>query len=148
MCGYSLEMEKSRPARADEDLTIKQFRSSSKGFVAPEDADCAVCLETGVELVLHFDKVIEGAFQHIETKEHAMIVLEGDMPVTFHETESYTYRDGFKLASGHFVLLQALPVGTRATVTKPLPVELTDAVEAPVAFDPDTTVETTVYETV
>lgn len=140
MCDYSLEMYKSRAAKADEDLTVRQFPSSSRGFIDPVDADCAVCLEPGVELILHFDHDIVGSFPNLDTNALSdMITIGGDMPVVFYEIEKvYGYRDGFRLADGHFVLLQALPVGTRATVTKPLPIELTEAVAAPVAFDPDT----------
>ena len=148
MCDYSLEMYKSRPARADEELTVKKFPSSSRGFVDPVDTDCAVCLESGVELILHLDTAFEWNASNLEDNTYEKVTLSGDVSVVFHEIKSYMYHDGFKLPNGLFLILQALPDGTRATVTKPLPVEIAEAASAPVAFDPDEKIVTAEVETV
>lgn len=121
MCDFSLEMVKSRKAVEGDILTIRQFPSGSKGFVAQGgDPDCAVCLEEGAKLILHSD-------------------TDNGITVSFERKQAFyfTYRDGYTTEDGAFQTLQILPVGTVATVVKPLPEVLTEAVEAPAAFDPD-----------
>jgi hypothetical protein len=55
--------------------------------------------------------------------------------------EGFGYRDGVIMPSGRFLLLQALPKGTRATVTKALPSEITAAIKGEKAFEPEIRVE-------
>jgi hypothetical protein len=66
----------------------------------------------------------------------------GETPVVFHTLlrEGFGYKDGVIMPSGRFLLLQALPNGTRATVTKALPSEITEAVKGEKAFTPETRV--------
>ena len=44
MCDYSLQAEKTRPAKVDDRLTIRMFGWSTRGFAASEDRNVAVCL--------------------------------------------------------------------------------------------------------
>lgn len=143
MCDYSLESAKSRAAEKDEDLTVKEFPSRSKGFVSAGAPDCAVCCKSGVEMTLH---LVNKGYTTLNLADNGNPALErraleklgGEIPVTFHTRDLgdnqwggrvVGYKDGFILPNGWFLCLQELPVGTRATVTKPLPKEITDAVK-------------------
>jgi hypothetical protein len=131
MCrDYSLEMYKSRPAVAGEDLVLKKFTSGSKGFVGASDANepsvigdaVCVCCEPGMTMTLHRE--------------------EGDIDVTFATNPAlYCYKDGVTLSDGKFVILQSFEPGMRATVIKPLPESIADAASAAVAFEPEIKVE-------
>ena len=50
MCDYSLHAVKTRPAKVDDKLTVRQFGWSTRGFAASEDKNVAVCLLPGTEL--------------------------------------------------------------------------------------------------
>ena len=50
MCDYSLESVLSRPAKVGDRLTTRLFRTSTRGFSAPENEHVAVCLLPGTEL--------------------------------------------------------------------------------------------------
>jgi hypothetical protein len=50
MCDYSLHNVRSRPAKAGDKLTTRNFDTSTRGFSAPEDANMAVCVLPGTEL--------------------------------------------------------------------------------------------------
>ena len=50
MCDYSLESVQSRPAKVGDRLTTRLFRTSTRGFCAPENKYVAVCLLPGTEL--------------------------------------------------------------------------------------------------
>ena len=47
MCDYSLESVQSRPAKVGDRLTTRLFRTSTRGFSAPENKYVAVCLLPG-----------------------------------------------------------------------------------------------------
>lgn len=120
MCDYSLEMAKSREAADNEDLILKAFRTGSKGFVDPSDEECAVCLKEGTELTLNVAGV--------------------EMKATFAKrlpAFGYGYKDGVIMPDGDFRSLQEFAPGTKATVVKALPAEITEAAKGSVAFDPD-----------
>ena len=52
MCDYSLQAAKTRPAKVNDKLTVRQFGWSTRGFAASEDANVAVCLLPGTEFPL------------------------------------------------------------------------------------------------
>ena len=52
MCDYSLHNVKTRPAKVDDKLTVRNFGTGTHGFAASEDASVAVCLLPGTELSL------------------------------------------------------------------------------------------------
>jgi hypothetical protein len=155
MCDYSLEAYKSRAAVDGEDLVIKAFPSGSKGFVEAKSnrrntdfvlaqafrddptSDCPVCCQSGVEMTLHLTgsyqtrSVAKGEPMDAHDEE-----LQGEFSVTFHTLakvenpwggQTFGYRDGFVLPNGRYLSIQRLAPGTRATVTKALPLELTEA---------------------
>jgi hypothetical protein len=153
MCDYSLESYKSRAAENDEDLVVKQFSSGSKGFVSAADPDCAVCCKDSVEMTLH----LSGTFQTRSVRRGELDDardenLFGEYPVTFHTLvksptlpwggqHSHFYRDGFMLPNGRYLSIQRLTPGTRATVTKALPKEITEAAKGEKAFEPEIRVQ-------
>jgi hypothetical protein len=152
MCDYSLESVNRRDAVEGEDLVVKRFKSGSKGFVEAADSDCAVCCKSGVEMTLvlsgKFTTYLFNAdgFLHDYKWEEDEEKLEGEIPVKFHTLplrSAYfsSYRDGFILPNGRFLSVQGLQPGTRATVTKALPKELTEAAAGKVAFEPEIRVQ-------
>jgi len=50
MCDYSLHNVKTRPAKVDDKLTVRDFGTGTRGFAASEDRNVAVCLLPGTEL--------------------------------------------------------------------------------------------------
>src|SRR5260370_24140355 len=50
MCDYSLQSVLSRPAKVGDKLTTRNFGTSTRGFVAPENSRVAVCVLPGTEL--------------------------------------------------------------------------------------------------
>ena len=50
MCDYSLHSVKSRRAKVGDKLTTRDFKTGTRGFAAPEDANIAVCVLPGTEL--------------------------------------------------------------------------------------------------
>jgi hypothetical protein len=116
MCDYSLEQARNRKAIAGEDLIVRQFMFS-RGFTPTEEADCAVCCEPGMTMTLWlFGEPIE---------------------VVFAQRESKLHRDGVTTPDGTFMLLQNLPVGTRARVERALPEGLVEAAKGERAFEPE-----------
>ncbi|HVM77079.1 MAG TPA: hypothetical protein VMU07_02930 [Candidatus Paceibacterota bacterium] len=51
MCDYSIELQKNRPARAGELLTIHLFDTGTRGFISPGNPDTAVCLLPGTKVL-------------------------------------------------------------------------------------------------
>lgn len=141
MCDYSLENVKSRAAVDGEDLVIKRFLSGSKGFASESDPTCAVCCKSGVEMTCE----IRGEYTttKVDNTNPQNTVFAGEIPVVFHTLPSdgflktYGYKDGLLTSTGRFLILQSLPEGTRATVTKALPKELTEAARGDTAFEPE-----------
>ena len=167
MCDYSLEQYKSRAAIDGEELVVKQFTSGSKGFVEARwnrrntdlggafrddpTSNCAVCCKDGVEMTIHLSGTYQTrGLENGETMHARDEKFDGKIPVTFHTLakfpcgqygQRYGYRDGFILPNGRFMLLQAVQPGTRATVTKALPKEITEAVKGEQAFKPEIELE-------
>jgi len=162
MCDYSLENYRSRAAVDGEELVVKQFPSGSKGFVEvrpnPLDlgsafrgdptSDCAVCCKDGVEMTLFLKGIVvqTRSLKKGEPDDAFEEKLKGEIPVMFHtlvkKPWGYTsYRDGFILPNGRYLCLQRLEPGTRATVTKALPKELTEAAKGEKAFKPEIELE-------
>lgn len=114
MCDYSLEMYKTRDARAGDNLTLGRFPSGSAGFtdkgsvgfggVCKGDS-CAVCIKPGTELLL---TVPAG---HPRAGVHAVVFTVGMYG---------NYRDGVTFADGSWNSLQQLPLGTTTAVVEKL----------------------------
>jgi len=156
MCDFSLEMYKSRPARQGETLTLRRFASGSMGFVPAADGDkpttmldCAVCCGEGVEITLTVPDMPEPSVDSLhpfwrlyQTARRFEFMPPGEYEGIFAKAPDYIlglHRDGLILKSRAvpFVSLQWFIDGTTAVVTKELPIELREAVERPLAFEPE-----------
>lgn len=97
MCDYSLEMYRSRPAREGEKYVSHRFPSGSIGFIAPGDADTAVCMACDTKLKL------------VNLPIHLRKRLDiGEAVVTFAHVEGGPHHDGIRFADGEAVTLQQL----------------------------------------
>jgi hypothetical protein len=129
MCDYSLHSIKSRPARVSDKLTTRDFGTGTRGFAASEDANVAVCVRPGTELV--FAHEVErlpvrlwpwhdNAFKH---KTAIFRQINKDKVVAHH--------DALEFPDGQIVLLTCLSEGQQATVLQ-LPAEPKTAAETEV----------------
>jgi hypothetical protein len=117
MCDYSLHNVKSRPAKVGDKLTTHFFKSGTRGFCAPEDANVAVCVLPGTELSFT-DEVrrertwpwSKGAIKH---RTAIFRQINKENPATHH--------DALEFPDGQIVLLHFLEEGQQATVLQ-LPV--------------------------
>jgi hypothetical protein len=124
MCDYSLENYASRKAVAGEDLVLTRFASNSIGFTSADNDTCVVCCEPGMTMTLHFDVFpMDVTFAQKAKAPSAW----GGFLVEHH--------DGVTMPYGEFRLLQHFAAGLRATVIKPLPDVLTQAVAHPESFE-------------
>lgn len=130
MCDYSLEHVASRPAKVGDELVSTRFPMSlTKGFVACDAPDVAVCLLPGTELVFAADVVRDNILDFMfpfkaGSRTARFRHINEDMPAMHH--------DALEFADGKIVLLTRLRPGQRATVLqlpaepraeKPLPAE-------------------------
>jgi hypothetical protein len=126
MCDYSLHNVKSRPAKVADKLTTHDFNTGTRGFVAPEDANTAVCVLPGTELA--FARAVSCRPRGFSWK--AGIInqttaifrqVNKDNPLTHH--------DALDFPDGKVVLLTDLVEGQEATVLQ-LPAQPDTAAEA------------------
>jgi hypothetical protein len=151
MCDYSLEQYKSVPAKEGQALVVKAFPSGTKGFVERADSDCAVCCKAGVEMTLFLDGIYSVRESALQYADRQTVEVQGEIPVIFHSLEKFArthwggqtqvHRDGFILSDGRFLSIQDLSCGTRATVTKALPKEITEAAKGGFAEKPEIELE-------
>ncbi len=103
MCDYSLEMYRSRPARAQERYTTYRFPSGSVGFISPGDPATAICMACDTKLQL------------AKVPEHLRSMTDAEQAtVTFVRLEPGPYHDGVRFANGKEVSLQMLGPGVEA----------------------------------
>lgn len=110
MCDYSLEMYRSRPARAGERYETFRFASGSIGFVDPSDTATAVCLACDTRLTL----------ERIPAQLQANLGVKETEDVTFARLELGPHHDGVRFANGSEVTLQQLGVGVIGSITDDL----------------------------
>ena len=117
MCDYSLQAEKTRPAKVDEQLTVRMFGWSTRGFAASEDRNVAVCLLPGTEL----------SFADEVRKIHSW---PWSPPIIRHKTAIFrkvnqsnptVHHDALEFPDGRIILVTFLELGQQATVLQ-LPV--------------------------
>ena len=109
MCDYSLEMYRSRPARAEERYTTPRFPSGSVGFIAPGAPATAVCMACDTTLQL------------ARVPDHLRSMVNQDQAtVTFVRMEPGPYHDGIRFQNGKAISLQMLGPGVDACVIDPL----------------------------
>ena len=119
MCDYSLEMYRSRPARAEERYTTYRFPSGSVGFIAPGDPATAICMACDTTL------------QIAKVPEHLRSMVDQELArVTFIRLEPGPYHDGIRFENGKEISLQMLGPGVEAHVVDPLTGPQHDAADA------------------
>lgn len=106
MCDYSLEMYRSRPAVAGERYETRRFPTGSIGFVAPGDAETAVCMACDTRLEL----------SQIPTGLQRELSIAASSEVTFVHIEAEPYHDGVRFPNGAEITLQRLGESVQAIV--------------------------------
>jgi hypothetical protein len=126
MCDYSLERQRSRPAKVGDRLVSTAFTNSvTRGFSDTVDADVAVCLLPGTELAFDREVEYDRIFGFLPSRKI------GGKVARFRKVNldsPHEHHDAFEFPGGEVVLLTRLSPGQHATVLQ-LPV---DAREAPV----------------
>jgi hypothetical protein len=101
MCDFSLEMYRSRPARAGERYETQRFPSGSIGLISPGDANTAVCLACDSRLRL----------ENIPKEIQSRLGISEAADVTFVRLDGGSYHDAVRFANGTVATLQQLGVG-------------------------------------
>ena len=116
MCDYSLHAAKTRPARVDDNLTIRNF-GSTRGFAASEDRNVAVCLSPGTELsfVEEVRKIHFWPWSPRTIRHNTAIFRK----VSLHNPT--VHHDALEFADGRIISVTVLKSGQQATVLQ-LPV--------------------------
>jgi len=120
MCDYSLHTVESRPAKAGETLTTRDFHTGTSGFAASEDPNVAVCLRPGTELAFAADvEYVRGGFLFWRRRliKHRTAIFR-----QVNQQDSAVHHDALEFPSGEIVLLTSVCRGQRARVLQ-LPVE-------------------------
>ena len=112
MCDYSIVAIKTRPAKVNDKLTVRQFGWSTKGFAASENPSVAVCLLPGTELAFAGEVSKEGLFPWAKSivryRTAIFRKINRDRPSVHH--------DALEFPDGQIVLLTFLKQGQQATV--------------------------------
>jgi len=106
MCDYSLEMYRSRPARAGEEYRTHRFSSGSIGFLAPDNETTAVCMAYDTRI-------------RLEDVPRTILSAHGvtsPADVVFVRKETGIYQDAVRFANGRELTLQQLGPGVRARI--------------------------------
>jgi len=130
MCDYSLHTVKSRPAKAGEILTTRDFHTGTRGFVASEDESMAVCLRPGTELAFAGDvECVRGGFLFWRRKliKHRTAIFR-----QINQDDPSVHHDALEFPDGEVVLVTSLCECQQATVLQ-LPVEVKAATPEPAA---------------
>jgi len=111
MCDYSLELIRSRPAKAGDKLASTSFPNTpTRGFAAADDRSVAVCLLPGTELSFEKEIRCEGVI---------FSWMPGDKVAKFQQVNKgkrHVHRDALEFPDGKIVLLTQLREGQYATV--------------------------------
>jgi len=127
MCDYSLHNVKSRPAQVGDRLTTCNFGTGTRGFAAPEDANVAVCVLPGTELVF------AGPVSYRPRSLFGWKAYTGDQTTAIfrqiNKRNLHTHHDALEFPDGQIVLLTDLFERQQATVLQ-LPAQPATAAEA------------------
>src|SRR5262249_27032878 len=111
MCDYSLELIRSRPAKAGDKLVSTSFPNTpTRGFAAAVDRSIAVCLLPGTELSFE---------EEIRCERVIFSWGLGHKVAKFQQVnrgKSHVHRDALEFPDGKIVLLTQLSEGQHATV--------------------------------
>jgi hypothetical protein len=112
MCDYSLESVQSRPAKVGDRLTTRLFRTSTRGFSAPENKYVAVCLLPGTELSFANEvRRIRLWPWNTGTIKHKTAIFR-----EINQGIPRAHHDALEFPDGQIVLLTLLQEGQQATV--------------------------------
>ena len=111
MCDYSLELIRSRPAKAGDKLASTSFPNTpTRGFAAADDRSVAVCLLPGTELSFEKEIRCEGVI-FSWTPGHKVAKFQ-----QVNKGKRHAHRDALEFPDGKIVLLTQLREGQYATV--------------------------------
>src|SRR6516225_4651848 len=117
MCDYSLHAERTRPAKIDDKLTVRQFGWSTRGFAASEDRNVAVCLLPGTEPSFTEEvRKIHSWPWSPPTIRHKTAIFR-----KVHQHNPTVHHDALEFPDGRIILVTLLEGGQQATVLQ-LPV--------------------------
>jgi hypothetical protein len=115
MCDYSLEHVASRPAVKGERLVTAQFpRTVTRGFASTSDANTAICLLPGTEIV--FDRAPKIDLFWFFSKKAASVTAARFRQINVHEPRCH--HDALEFSDGKVVLLNHLATGQTATIVQ------------------------------
>jgi hypothetical protein len=125
MCDYSLKHLASRPAKAEDLLTVTKFASTiSLGFTALEDTNMPVCVLPGTELAFSENIAIGNGFLGFGEKTFAHKTARFRQVNAEH---AYAHHDALELPDGTVIMLQNLKAGQTATILQLPAAPQTDA---------------------
>jgi len=130
MCDYSLHSVKTRPARINDRITVRDFGTGTRGFCAPEDCDMAVCVLPGTELAFAAPVAVAVPFFGLfwrRKKRQKDFTTAIFRQINKHKRN--IHHDALELPNGQTVLLTTLSAGLQATVLQ-LPAAASKVVEA------------------
>jgi hypothetical protein len=121
MCDYSMHAIASRPAKVGETLISSDFRGScTRGFASAEEAEVAVCLLPGTELV--FEQNVRCRGRWFRSKKLSYSVAQF---CKLNPEKPQQHHDALAFPDGRTLLVNSLVKGQRARVIQ-LPVAATD----------------------
>ena len=109
MCDYSLELIRSRPAKAGDKLVSTSFPDTpTRGFAAADDRSVAVCLLPGTELSFEKEIRCEGVI-FSWSPGHKVAKFQ-----QVNKAKRHAYHDALEFPDGKIVLLTQLREGQHA----------------------------------
>ena len=127
MCDFSLQSERSRPAKVGDKLMTRDFGTGTRGFAASDDPGLAVCLLPGTELAFGGDVACRPAslfWWKIDAINYRTAIFR-----QVNKDKVATHHDALEFPDGRTVLLTHLCEGQAATVLQ-LPAQPATAAEA------------------
>jgi len=123
MCDYSLELIRSRPAKAGDKMVSTSFPNTpTRGFALADDRSVAVCLLPGTELSFEKEVQCDGVI-FSWTPGHKVAKFQ-----QVNKGKWHLHRDALEFPDGKIVLLTQLREGQYATVLQ-LPARLHQTAE-------------------
>ena len=111
MCDYSLELIRSRPAKAGDKLVSTSFPNTpTRGFASADDHSVAVCLLPGTELSFEEEIRCDGRI-FCWTPGHKVAKFQ-----QVNKGKQHVHRDALEFPDGKTILLTQLSEGQHATV--------------------------------
>src|SRR2546423_7171485 len=108
MCDYSLMHVKSRAAKVGDKIRTGNFGTGTRGFMAPEAPNTAVCVLPGTELAFDSEIAVYGASAPTKHKIAIFRQVNREQP--------HMHHDALELPDGQTLLLTFLCEGQHATV--------------------------------